>query len=134
MYFVCVYVQSCLILCNPMTIAHGIFCPWNFPGKNTRVGCHFLLQGIFSTQKSNPHLLHLLLWQVNSLSLCHLGRHTCVCVCVYIYIYHYFFKSKGTVYQCIGMINRLIDRKMNPLLIVPVKQEYKINEEKIKTI
>ena len=90
-----------------------------------------LLQGIFSTQKSNPHLLHLLLWQVNSLSLCHLGRHTCVCVCVYIYIYHYFFKSKGTVYQCIGMINRLIDRKMNPLLIVPVKQEYKINEEKI---
>lgn len=30
------------------------------------------------------------------------------------------------------MINRLIDRKMNPVLIVPVKQEYKINEEKIK--
>ena len=22
-------------------------CPWNFPGKNTGVGCHFLLQGIF---------------------------------------------------------------------------------------
>ena len=60
--------------------------------------------------------------------------YVCVCVCIYIYIYHYFFKSKGTVYQCIGMINRLIDRKMNPLLIVPVKQEYKINEEKIKTI
>ena len=27
--------------------------PWNSPGKNTRVGCHFLLQGIFSTQGSN---------------------------------------------------------------------------------
>ena len=30
-----------------------VLCPWNFPGKNTGVGCHFLLQGIFSTQGSN---------------------------------------------------------------------------------
>ena len=37
-----------------------LLCPWNFPGKNTGVGCHFLLQGIFSTQVSNPHLLCLL--------------------------------------------------------------------------
>ena len=35
--------------------------PWDFPGKNTRVGCHFLLQGIFLTQGSKLHLLHLLL-------------------------------------------------------------------------
>ena len=32
-------------------------CPWDFPGKNTGVGCLFLLQGIFLTQESNPHLL-----------------------------------------------------------------------------
>ena len=32
--------------------------PCNFPNKNTGVGCHFLLQGIFLTQGSNPHLLH----------------------------------------------------------------------------
>ena len=31
--------------------------PWEFPGKNTRVGCHSLLQGIFPTQGSNPGLL-----------------------------------------------------------------------------
>ena len=31
--------------------------PWNFPGKSTRVGCHFLLQDIFLTQGSNPSLL-----------------------------------------------------------------------------
>ena len=31
---------------------------WNYPGKNTGVGCHFLLQGIFLTQGSNPGLLH----------------------------------------------------------------------------
>ena len=45
-------------------------CPWDFPGKNTGVGCHFLLQGIFLTQGLNQHLLH---WQKESLSLCHLG-------------------------------------------------------------
>ena len=32
--------------------------PWNFPGKNTGVGCHSLLQGIFLTQGSSLHLLH----------------------------------------------------------------------------
>ena len=31
--------------------------PWDFPGKNTGVGCHFILQGIFLTQESNPGLL-----------------------------------------------------------------------------
>ena len=32
--------------------------PWDFPGKNTRVGNHSLLQKIFSAQGSNPDLLH----------------------------------------------------------------------------
>ena len=32
--------------------------PWDFPGKSTGVSCHFLLQGIFLTQGSNPGLLH----------------------------------------------------------------------------
>ena len=32
-------------------------CPWYFPGKNTGVGCRFLLQWIFHTQGSNPCLL-----------------------------------------------------------------------------
>ena len=31
---------------------------WDFPGKNTRVGCHFLLQEIFLTQGLNPGLPH----------------------------------------------------------------------------
>ena len=43
---------------------------WIFPGKNSGVGCHFLLQGIFPTQGLNPCLLH---WQVDSLPLSHLG-------------------------------------------------------------
>ena len=41
--------------------AHGLgparlLCPWNSPGKNTGVGSHSLLQGIFPTQGSNPGL------------------------------------------------------------------------------
>ena len=34
-----------------------LLCPWDFPGKNAGVGCHFLLQGIFPSQGSNPGLL-----------------------------------------------------------------------------
>ena len=34
-----------------------LFCPWNFPDKNTGAGCHFLLQGTFLTQWLNPRLL-----------------------------------------------------------------------------
>ena len=44
-------------------------CLWNFPGTNTREGCHYQLQGIFLTQGSNLHLLYLLHWQVGSLQL-----------------------------------------------------------------
>ena len=35
-----------------------LLCPWNSPGRNTGVGSHSLLQGIFPTQGSNPGLLH----------------------------------------------------------------------------
>ena len=42
--------------------------------KNTVVGCHFLLQGIFSTQGSNPCLLQLLHWQAESLPLAPPGK------------------------------------------------------------
>ena len=34
-----------------------LFCPWDSLGKNTGVGCHFFLQGIFLTQRSNKGLL-----------------------------------------------------------------------------
>ena len=51
-----------------------LLCPWNFPGKNTGMGCHFLLQEIFLTQGSNPRLLHLLHWQVDSLPLSSPGK------------------------------------------------------------
>ena len=40
----------------PWTLAHQALLS-NFPGKNSGVECHVLLQGIFLTQESNPHLL-----------------------------------------------------------------------------
>ena len=69
---------SCLgkfLVCTPWSVAlpgssvHGIV-----PGKNTGVGCHFLFQGIFLTQGSNPHLLCLLHWQAVSLPLVPPGK------------------------------------------------------------
>ena len=50
--------------------ATRLLCPWDFPGKSTGVGCHFLLQGVFQTQGLNPRLL---CQQVDSLPLCHMG-------------------------------------------------------------
>ena len=43
---------------------HGLLftrlrCPWNFPGKNAGVDCHFLFQEIFLIQELSLHLLHL---------------------------------------------------------------------------
>ena len=49
---------------TPWTIAHQAPLSWDFPGKNTGVGCHVLLQGIFLTQEWNLCLLH---WQMGVL-------------------------------------------------------------------
>ena len=61
----------CLVAKSGLTQPARLLCPWGFPGKNTAVGCHFLLQGIFLTQGSNSSLLH---WQVDSLPLGHPKR------------------------------------------------------------
>ena len=55
----CLFAQLCLTLCDPMdcgppgSSVHG-----DFPGKNTRVGCHALLQGLFPIHGSNLGLLN----------------------------------------------------------------------------
>ena len=51
--------QSCLTLCDPMACSPiGSSVLGDSSGKNTRVGCHALLQGIFPPQGSNPGLPH----------------------------------------------------------------------------
>ena len=54
----------------PLYTESTLFCPWDFPGKNSAVGCHFLLPGILSTLRLKPHLQH---WQADSLPLSQLG-------------------------------------------------------------
>ena len=44
--------------CNTWTVPARLLCPWDSSGKNTVVGCHLLLQGIFPTQGLNPGLPH----------------------------------------------------------------------------
>ena len=62
--------QSCLTLCDPVDY-RACQAPLSigFSGKNTGMGCHALLQGIFLTQGSNSCLFHLLHWQASSLPL-----------------------------------------------------------------
>ena len=64
--YICVL--SCSVVSDSLQPARLLY-PWDFPHKNTGVCCHFLLQGIFPTQGSNPSLLH---WWADSLLLSHL--------------------------------------------------------------
>ena len=55
----CLVTQLCHTLCNPMDYSQpGFSVHGDSPGKNTGVGCHALLQGIFPTQGLNPGLRH----------------------------------------------------------------------------
>ena len=62
--FLCLVTKLRLTLLLPHGLACQVPLPWNIPGKNTGVGCDFLLQGIFQTQGLNLRLLH---WQAGSL-------------------------------------------------------------------
>ena len=66
------HIPAWLDVCVCPQLLIRLHCPWDFPSKNTGVGCHFLLQEIFLTHGSNLCLLHLLHWQADSLTLGHL--------------------------------------------------------------
>ena len=115
--------QSCLTLQPHELKPVGLLCPWVFPGKNTGVGCHFLLQGIFLTQELNPGLPHCL--QADSVPYEPPGKSLSlyIYVCIHIYthtcpihihthryiIYTYFepkqiylFIHKATLLKCVS--------------------------------
>ena len=62
-FWLCVYVRVHVHVCALIrdqlfaTPQPRLLCPWNFPGKNTGVGCHLFLQEIFQTRGSNLRLL-----------------------------------------------------------------------------
>ena len=72
--------QSCLTLCDPMDTR--LLRPWDFLGRSTGVGCHFLLQGFFPTQGLNLCLLHLLHRQAGSLPLVPPGKPSIYYLCI----------------------------------------------------
>ena len=89
--------------CDPCGLQPTRFlCPWDYPGKNTGVGCHFLLLGIFPAQELNLHLLHC---QVDSLPLSLQGSPGVIlesnfyiinmCFIVFSFIYQLFFWGGG---------------------------------------
>ena len=74
---VCVTVSVCvlshvLLSATLLTVAQQAPLSMEFSRQKYLSGLHFLLQGIFPTQGSNPPLLGLLHWQADSLPLCHL--------------------------------------------------------------
>ena len=80
-------VLSCSIVSNslppvPWTVACQDLWMWDFPGKNTGVGCHFPLQRNFPSQWLNLHLLHLLHWQAGSLPLFRVWRAPYLSLCL----------------------------------------------------
>ena len=85
-YVLCLVTQSCPTLWDPVDCSPQAPLSIGILQKNTRVGCHALLQGIFPSQGSNPGLLHCrqILYCLN-----HQGSHSqpqlgknCVCMCV----------------------------------------------------
>ena len=64
-HIVCIY-STCMfthsVMSNSLPLRGPqptrLLCPWDFPDKHTGVGCHFLFQGIFPSQESNPSLSH----------------------------------------------------------------------------
>ena len=63
---------SCLTLQPQGLEPDWLLCPWDFPGKKTKVRCHFFLWGTFLTWGLNPCLLWPLRWQADSVPLRHL--------------------------------------------------------------
>ena len=55
---VCVLLSGVQLFATLWMYPARLLCPWDSPGKNTGVGCHSLLQGIFPTQGSNQGLLY----------------------------------------------------------------------------
>ena len=77
----------CVLVMSDSLQPHGLqptrlLCPWDSPGKNTGLGCHSLLQGIFLTRGLNCGLLYRLSHE-GSLYILYLCVCVCVCVCVH---------------------------------------------------
>ena len=84
---------SCVLLLGP----HGLqptrlLRAWDFPGKNTGVDCHCLLQGILLTHGSNPRFLH---WRVDFLLRSHQRSLPCALSTIYFVALYMYLQEKN---------------------------------------
>ena len=124
------------VLCDIISSVHG-----ESPGKNSGVGCHALLQGVFPTQGSNPDLPHCR-WILNHLS--HQGSPSmymyfqCVYnlyMCVYNYLYNEILLSHKkewsfAFFQQCGWISQIKNDKWYHLYVEPLKYNGLVNVTK----
>ena len=93
LYYCCSLVaKSCLTL----LWSHGLYltrllCPWDFPGKNTGVGCHFLLWGSDCTCVSGSPAAG------RFFTRSHLGNPIYMCVCIHMYLIWYKMEYYPTI-------------------------------------
>ena len=101
-FFVCFHMREVASVMSDSAILWTIACQaplsmgGDSPGKNTGVGCHTLLQGIFPTQGKNSSLLSLLHWQVGSLPL--------VSTFVCLFVQHWRILTPIWYYTCFNAI------------------------------
>ena len=91
----------CLTLLQP----HGLeptrpLYSWDFLGKNTRVGCYFLLKGIFQIQGLNPCLLH---WQQALHHLSHRGSPVNI-ITIYLYGFDHLWGGANLCIICVSFL------------------------------
>ena len=103
---------------TPRTVARQAPLSRDFPGKSTREGCHFLLQGIFLTQELNPRLLH---WHADFLPLSHLGSPFKVLHCK---IRSVFFIFCICFYVCIISVKSILNLLQYSTIQLTVLAEY----------
>ena len=101
--------------CVQLFVTYGLqssrlLCPWDSPGKNARVGCHALLQGIFLTQGSNPHFLCLLHWQAGAFPIVALGSPSQ-------YVVYHFFSDRFWDFLFILLIFKLFSNCVGMLQV-----------------
>ena len=71
----CAVYSHVWLFATPWTVARQTLLSMEFSRQESKVGCHFLFQGIFPTQGLNLHVLHFLHWEADSL----LSEPPCAC-------------------------------------------------------
>ena len=97
--------HACSVVSSSLWI-HGLqptrlLCPWDSPGRNTRVGCHFLLQGIFPIRDWTCVSYILLHWQAGSLPLSDLESSNYYLIIINNTVLHMWKLLRGKKWICI---------------------------------